>query len=112
MPLMALTRAGIALLLLHHPGRGYRPIGQAARGSGALLGHVDVSIEMRHPGGNPMTRRRRFLSLSRHAETPRKLLLEWSADGTDYLPVQSRPEADFHDNPTPLHLSWKRHRRN
>ena len=105
MPLTALTRAGIALMLLHHPARGHRPIGQAARGSGALLGHVDISIEMRHPGGNPMTRRRRFLSLSRHAETPRKLLLEWNAEGTDYLPVESKPEEDFfNDTWTPLRL--------
>jgi hypothetical protein len=104
MPLTALTRAGIALMLLHHPARGHRPIGQAARGSGALLGHVDISIEMRHPGGNPMTRRRRFLSLSRHAETPRKLLLELNAEGADYLPVESCEEDDFHDHWTPLRL--------
>jgi len=41
---------------------------------------------MRHPGGDPLTRRRRFLALSRHAETPRQLLLELNAEGTDYLP--------------------------
>src|SRR4051812_34518489 len=85
MPLGALTRDGMAVMLLHHPGPGSRPMGQAARGSGALRGHVDVSIEMRHPGGDPFTRRRRFLSLSRHADTPRQLLLELNADGTEYL---------------------------
>ncbi len=53
----------------------------------ALLGHVDISIDMRRPGGDPMTRRRRFLCLSRFTETPRQLLLELNADATDYLPV-------------------------
>ncbi len=58
----------------------------------ALLGHVDISIDMRRPGGDPMTRRRRFLCLSRFTETPRQLLLEVNAAGTDYLPV-AEPEA-------------------
>ncbi len=57
----------------------------------ALLGHVDISIGMRRPGGDPMTRRRRFLCLSRFTETPRQLLLELNADATDYLPV-AEPE--------------------
>src|SRR5258708_9678650 len=47
----------------------------------ALLAHVDVSIEMRCPGGDPLTRRRRVVALSRHQETPRPLLLELNAHG-------------------------------
>jgi len=95
LPLAGLTRAGMAVLLLHHPSKGARPTGQAARGSGALLGHVDVSIEMRHPGGDPFTRRRRFLSLSRYAETSRQLLLELNPEGTDYVPLpEAGPEDD------------------
>jgi AAA domain len=42
LPLTALTRAGMAVLLIHHPSKGAPPLGQAARGSGALLGHVDT----------------------------------------------------------------------
>ena len=87
LPLGALTQAGMGLMILHHPGKGEKPIGQAARGSGALLGHVDISIEMRHPGGDPYTRRRRFHALSRHADTPRRLFLELNPEATDYLPV-------------------------
>jgi hypothetical protein len=94
----------MAVLLLHHPGKGNRPMGQAARGSGALLGHVDISIEMRHPGGDPLTRRRRFLALSRHADTPRQLLLELNADGTDYVPVASADEDDLQSRWEPLRL--------
>ncbi len=47
---------------------------------------------MWRPGGDPMTRRRRFLCLSRFGETPRQLLLELNADATHYLPV-AEPEA-------------------
>lgn len=89
--LSSLTQRGMAVLVLHHPKKGKVHAGQAARGSGALLGHVDISIEMRHPGGDIFTRRRRFLALSRHAETPRRLLLELNPDGTDYAPT---PEDD------------------
>jgi hypothetical protein len=87
LPLGTLTRAGMAVLALHHPARGHGRVGQAARGSGALLGHVDISVEMRHPGGDALTRRRRLLAWSRYPETPRQLLVELDADGTDYQVV-------------------------
>jgi hypothetical protein len=92
LPLTALTRRGLGAMLMHHPGKGVRLIGHGARGSGALPGHVDISIEMRHPGGSPFTRRRRFLGLSRYAETPRQMLLELDAEGNDYLPVADEPD--------------------
>jgi len=95
MPLRQLTSQGMAVLVLHHPAKGEKLIGQAARGSGALLSHVDISIEMRHPGGDPFTRRRRFQTLSRHAATPRQLLLELNPDATDYLPLPDTQEDDF-----------------
>jgi hypothetical protein len=95
LPLRALTQEGMAVFILHHPAKGDRPVGQSARGSSALLGHVDISIEMRHPGGDPLTRRRRFLALSRHAETPRQLLLELNPEGSDYLPVPDAADEDL-----------------
>jgi hypothetical protein len=95
LPLTELTQRGIAILAQHHPGKGSPPIGQAARGSGALLGHVDISIEMRHPGGDPKTRRRRLLALSRHIETPRELLLELNAEATAYAVVSDAPTDPF-----------------
>lgn len=92
-PLTGVTAAGMGALLLHHPSKGKQQEGNAARGSGAMLGHVDIAIEMRHPGGDLMTRRRRFLAMSRHAATPRQLFMEWRDDGLDYIPV-TRTEAD------------------
>jgi hypothetical protein len=102
LPLGALTRAGMAITMAHHPGKGERPIGLAARGSTALLAHVDISIEMRHPGGDPLTRRRRLLAVSRYAETPRRLLLELNADATDYHTLTDDPTDDFATNWDPL----------
>jgi hypothetical protein len=100
LPLRALADAGMAVVGMHHPAKKEKPLGAAARGSGALLGHVDISIEMRHPGGDPLTRRRRLFTLSRLPETPRSILLELNAEGTDYLPV-----ADDYDDP--FQENWK-----
>jgi hypothetical protein len=104
MPLGQLQRAGMAVLLLHHPGRGERAPGQAARGSGALLGHVDISIEMRHPGGDALTRRRRLFTLSRHALSPRHLLLELDEAGTAYTLAPPTEEERFEANWEPVRL--------
>jgi AAA domain len=98
LPLGALTRRGMAVTMAHHPGKRERPIGLAARGSTALLAHVDVSIEMRQPGGDPLTRRRRLVSLSRYTETPRRLLIELDARGTDYLTIADGPIDDYAAN--------------
>jgi AAA domain len=95
LPLGELTRRGMAVLLLHHPTKGKRPNGQAARGSGALLGHVDISIEMRRPAGCPLTRRRRLLALSRLPETARLLSIELNPEGTDYQVLPDSVEDGF-----------------
>jgi hypothetical protein len=100
LPLEQLLAPGMAVLLLHHPGKKDRALGQAARGSGALLGHVDVSIEMRHPGGDPMTRRRRLFVFSRHPVSPRLLTLELDEAGTTYSLV---PEP----TPEPVEDNWE-----
>src|SRR5436190_336755 len=94
----------MAGLLLHHPGRGERLLGQAARWSGALLGHVDISIEMRHPGGDPLTRRRRLFTLSRHAASPRQLMLELDQAGTAYRVAAERAQEQFEDQWEPIRL--------
>jgi hypothetical protein len=86
LPLTRLTALGVSVLVLHHPRKGDPAPGQAARGSGALSGFVDILIEMRHyrrAGDND--RRRRLLAFSRHETTPRELVIELTADGTDYL---------------------------
>jgi hypothetical protein len=96
-PFVALAEAGLAVWLLHHPSKGEPALGQAGRGSGALLASVDISMEMRHPGGNPFTRRRKLYGWSRYEETPRQMLIELSPDGLAYTPLADTSD-DFHTN--------------
>jgi hypothetical protein len=97
-PLQRLTTAGVAVVLPHHPRKGKTVAGQAARGSGALPGFVDIIIEMgyyAHP--DDQDRRRRLVAFSRHNDTPRHLLIELQADGTDYGVLPSCPEGALGD---------------
>jgi hypothetical protein len=96
LPLQQLTKQGVSVLVLHHPRKGEPLAGQAARGSGALSGYVDILLEM-HWYDQPSDgdRRRRLHAYSRHDETPRQQVLELTADGTDYLCHGDLEEAAF-----------------
>lgn len=84
-PLQMLTTAGVGVLVLHHPTKGAPAPGQMARGSGALMGAADILMEMDLlPGATDDDRRRRLWGFSRHPETPRQLVIELNAEGTDY----------------------------
>jgi AAA domain len=86
LPLSALRDLGVSVLLVHHPKKGATLKGQAARGSGALASFVDILIEKNwHGKPDENDRRRRLNAFSRHEDTNRRLLVELSADGTDYL---------------------------
>jgi hypothetical protein len=87
-PLRNLTVRGPGVLLLHHPRKGTAVGGQGARGTGALPAFADVLVEMHWPGPPAAdTRRRRLTAWARHDDTPRRVLLELSADGRDYAVV-------------------------
>ena len=105
-PLQGLTAAGMSVLLPHHPRKGKTVPGQAARGSGALPSFVDIIIEMGYYNEpDDLDRRRRLLAFSRHEETPRHLLIELQADGTDYVVLQSGLEAALGDSwPAVVHV--------
>ena len=94
-PLQALSARGVATLLTHHPKKGPTVPGQAARGSGALPGSVDIIVEMQAVSRQPADRRRRLRAYSRHAATPPSLVLAWTADGTDYVNLGESAEPDF-----------------
>ncbi len=85
LPLVRLTRLGLAVLLVHHPAKGKTLTGQAARGSGALSAFADILVEMNYLNGSDLLDRRRCLqTFSRLPQTPRRLVLELDADGRDY----------------------------
>jgi hypothetical protein len=95
-PLQRLTNRGLSVLVMHHPSKDDPPIGQAARGSGALSGYVDILMEMRFcPNAPDDDRRRRLYAFSRFDDTPRQRLIELTADGTDYLSHGTFEEDDF-----------------
>jgi hypothetical protein len=96
-----LQRQGMAVLLLHHPRKGLTLDGQAARGAGSLLSHADISVEMRPYSADDDDRRRVLWARSRFAATPRQLVIEWAADGTDYLARGSVADEEFR-------ASWER----
>jgi AAA domain len=86
-PLHALTDAGTAVLILHHPRKGSSVKATESvtpRGSGALAGFADTLLELdRVPAAGPDDRRRVLRGTSRHAD-PFRFTLELSADGTQY----------------------------
>ncbi len=84
-PLRELAASGPGVLLLHHPSKGHRLSGHAARGTGALPAFVDILIEMQWAGqASDDNSRRRLFAWSRHEATPRRILLERSADRLDW----------------------------
>jgi len=90
-------RAGMSVLLLHHPKKGPTVAGQAARGPGALSHFVDILVEMRPFRSLDDDDRRRVLhGWSRHPDTPRQLVIEWNADGTDYRGLGTVADAEYH----------------
>jgi hypothetical protein len=95
-PLQTLSVRGISVLLSHHPRKGPVVPGQAARGSGALSGYVDVIVEMGAVSRrNAKDRRRRLQAFSRYAATPPSWVIEWTADGADYLRLGPSAEPDL-----------------
>jgi hypothetical protein len=97
--LRRLTDLGLCVQLLHHPNKGDALEGQAARGSGALSAFVDILIEMKwHTRASETDRRRRLLAFSRHNETPRQLVIELNAEGTDYAGLGSFLDEEFTHN--------------
>jgi AAA domain len=104
-PLERLTDAGMSVLLDHHSRKGQASGGLAARGTSALGGIVDVTIEMGGcPGGDKNDRRRCLLGYSRSEQTPSQLVIELNAEGTDYAVKQALEADDFAANWQPLRL--------
>lgn len=81
-PVRGLTAAGLSALLLHHPRKGRSEAGSSARGPGALLGLVDIVLELGRygrPGADD--RRRQLVSVSPDGGPPARLVYEWGPDG-------------------------------
>jgi len=78
-PLQRLAAAGVAVFVLHHPRKKASDEGSSARGSGALLGFVDIILELHRVGQVQSDERRRGCSARRGTRPPRGT---WSTNGT------------------------------
>jgi hypothetical protein len=80
----------------YHPPKGWARSGEWSRASGSLPASVDIALEM-HPfrADDLCDRRWLLLGQSRHPETPRRRLIEWTADGGDYQVLAETPDAEF-----------------
>lgn len=98
-PLHRLAAAGAAVLLLHHPRKKPAEAGSSARGSGALLGFVDTSIELtRYSKLKSDANRRLVLTQSRRPETPPRLAYEWTPTTGEFRVVTDPRERQFEEN--------------
>lgn len=98
-PLRRLAEAGVAILVLHHPRKKPADEGSTARGSGALLGFVDVILELTRYGSLATdSSRRKLIGLSRRAETPRSLVYEWVPGTPEFRTVEDVYAARFKEN--------------
>jgi hypothetical protein len=97
-PMRRLAAGGVSVLVLHHPRRGSAAAGESARGGRAVGAFVDVTAELGWvAGAYADDRRRKLVAFSRHAETPRRLVIELSPDGTAYTAVGEAGVAELAD---------------
>lgn len=98
-PLRRLTAAGAAVLLLHHPRKKPAEEGESARGSGALLGFVDVVMEQNWYGRlRTDEHRRRLFARSRRPETPQRLAYEMDPTTAEFRTVLDPGDRQFAEN--------------
>lgn len=98
-PLHRLAATGVAVLLLHHPRKKPSEVGSSARGSGALLGFVDISLELtRYSKLKSDANRRVLVGQSRRPETPARLAYEWTATTGEFREVGDPRERQFAEN--------------
>jgi hypothetical protein len=98
-PLQRLASTGLAVLLLHHPRKKPSDEGSSARGSGALLGFVDIILEL-HRFGRLQSDgcRRKLIGLSRHEETPTRVYYQWEPASGKFAKLDDPHGKQFRDN--------------
>jgi hypothetical protein len=75
------TAQGIAALLLRHERKSGGEVGEAARGSSAFGGAVDIILSLGRVENAPRGAIRQLRALSRFDETPEKLVIELTSEG-------------------------------
>ena len=87
------------MFVLHHPRRKESEAGSTARGSGALLGFVDVIAELGGCGRLASDANRRRLTVrSRHPSAPEAVVYEWVKGTPEFRVVADGTDARFREN--------------
>ena len=98
-PLRRLAGRRIAVLLLHHPRKKASEVGSTARGSGALLGFVDASMELtRYSAMATDANRRLIRAQSRREATPDRLAYEWDRETGAFAVTADPRHRQFEEN--------------
>ena len=98
-PLHRLTERGVAVVLLHHPRKNAKEAGSLARGSGALLGFVDTSLELTRYSTAKADENRRLLGArSRRIGTPGRMAFEWNPATGAFIEVAHPTSRAFEEN--------------
>ena len=78
--LMTATRAGLAVLLVHHQRKAGGQDDDAVRGSSAIFGAVDLLLELEHCGDSAPAGQRRLVATGRWRSTPPVLVIDRDAE--------------------------------
>lgn len=76
-PLQAAAAGGLGVIVVRHERKIGGAVGDAARGSSAYSGAVDVVLSLRRPAGHHRQSVRLIQALSRFDETPAELAIDW-----------------------------------
>ena len=93
-PLHRLTSRKTCVLLLHHPRKKPADEGQSARGSGALLGFVDTSLELRRIDAE----HRLLLAQGRNRGAPGRLTYSWDPETGDFAVATDPRDRPFEES--------------
>ena len=98
-PVQRLAAEGVGALVLHHPRRQASAEGNTARGSGVLLGFVDIILELHRVGGLRSDQYgRRLAGASRYPETPPRLYYQWDPATGAFQDLTDPHARRFRDN--------------
>ncbi len=91
LPLHQLTEAGSSVVVVHHARKSEATEGQAARGSGALPGFVDIIVELRRFDVLRVDDPKRILRVYSRFDAPPETVIELGRDG--YASIGTRTDA-------------------
>ena len=98
-PLARLQHRGIGVLLLHHPRKAPSAVGSSARGSGALLGYVDTTLELERVGPAEGDANLRILhAQSRHRGTPARMTYAWNPETGEFAVAPDPRDRSFEES--------------